>query len=561
MAETRISLLSYKIPREGMPPFEFDFAELTLSFDVARAFRRALEAQMGHTSIDTQSKAFMALRKFAECLDERGYRKISPLPRDVLPIFANWLDKSSLGPSAQVCLIKVKQLIAWCERNTPNILSKDTELVINPIRNIEYKAAKPGLPEPDVKKILKACYEDIEKIEEKRREVRRILSGATKSANELEFLLITRELIQLGKGRLAKQPVYHRAGNSLPRRIDDIGGSRHIAETTYLSPKDLIPFVVAISAQVSGNPESLRIANADCVVTHPIRDDIERIVWLKRRSAKEQRADFPKGKEWNAPNLVRRLNTLTEDLRPKASRKSRDKLFICYQWFTRTVGIPSKYAMLQELNSFIERHSLPPFQLKDLRRTGGQIVQAVRGNARDAQIHLNHASPNTTRLYTATQAVADAEDQVIHTYQVQFARLAKAGKIISPDPQSNNMNLEIPAQGMDTTFGYLCKDPLSGIAPGSVRGNMCQKFFGCATCPGAFIPLDNVEVVARLISTAEALGEARTRAQVDGWWKRYEAIYEPIRVQIISELLPAVSAPIIQRARPLANARQIPRLE
>ena len=68
MSEPRLGLLVYKIPREGVPPFVFDFSELELSFDVARALRRSLEAQMGHTSIQTQAKAFMALRKLSKCL-------------------------------------------------------------------------------------------------------------------------------------------------------------------------------------------------------------------------------------------------------------------------------------------------------------------------------------------------------------------------------------------------------------------------------------------------------------------------------------------------------------
>lgn len=561
MSQSRTSLLVYKIPREGMQPFVFDFAELGLAFDVAHALRRALQAKMGHTSIQTQGKAFMALRKLALCLEDNGKRDISPLPSNVLQLFASWLDRSSLGPSAQVSLTKVKNLIDWCQRNVSGVLAKNTSFVVNKIREVQVKPAKEGLSESVIKEILRACYDDIEQVEEERSKVRRLCSGKTEGPYERELLLLMRDLMEAGKGQLATQSIYNRAGKSLARRVEDFGGSRHIAGIAYLSPKDILPFLVAIMAQSSANPESIKLAKADCIVNHPIRDDIERIVWVKERSSREQRADFPKDKEWSAPNLVRRLNKLTEEVRQKAVRNSRNKLFICYRWFDRSVGMPDKTAMLNELSYFIDRHSLPPFLFKDLRRTGGQIVQAVRGSSGDAQRHLNHAQPNTTRLYTATPSVADAEDQVIHKHQVQFARLARGESTGPVDEKRALLDFDLPADGMETTFGFRCKDPLAGIAPGSVRGSMCLKFFGCASCPGAFIPLDNVDVVARLLATADALEEARTRSQVEGWWRRFESFYEPIRLLVVGELLPAVSSPILQRAKPLVNPRLIPRLE
>jgi len=561
MGAPRLALLVYKIPRDGLEPFVFDFAELGLPFGIARAFRRALEANLGHRSIETQSKAFMALRKLSRCLLELGIIDQFPLPRNVLSTFADWLDKSSLGPSAQVSLTKVRQLLAWCERNTPNIVAKDLSLIVPKIRKLEFGVAKGGIPEPVLKEILRACYDDIERTEKERAQIRRICAGKTESPEERDFLKLTRDLMIAGQGQFAKQPAYHRAGGALARRVDEFGGSRRVADVAYLSPKDLLPFLVAIMAQASGNPESIKIAESNCVVAHPIRDDIERIIWLKKRSSREQRADFPKGKEWSAPNLVRRLNRLTDEIRPRAVRNSRNKLFICYRWYTRTVGMPGKEALLQELKAFIERHSLPQFQFRDLRRTGGQVVQAVRGSERDAQERLNHEEPSTTRRYTATQSVLDREEQVIHAHQLQFVQLAVGVRSGNQETGAEKPDFDIPEQGMDTTFGFKCKDPLAGIAPGSIRGSMCVKFFGCSGCPGAVIPLDDVSVVARLLSSAEALEEARARSQVEGWWKRYEAIYEPTRLKIVDELLPSVSTPILERAKPLASPRLIPRLE
>jgi hypothetical protein len=555
------SLLVYKIRREGMPPYVLDFSELGLAFEVARGFRRALEAEMGHTSVDTQSKAFSALRKLSQCLQDLGLRGQSPLPKDTLSRFANWLDASTLGPSAQVNLTKVRQLTAWCERNTPGVIAKNADLVVRKIRRLRFEPARDGLPEIAVKDVLRACYDDIERIELERGQIRKILSGMVGSPKEREFLLLTRDLVRAGKGQFARQHVYHRSGGSIVRRIGDFGGSRTIAHLTYLSPRDILPFLVAILAQSSGNPESIKRAEAECIFSHPVRDDIERIIWLKKRSSGEQFADFPKAKKWSAPDLVRRLNALTVGLRHRAVLSSQGKLFICYRWYSRSIGMPGRAAMLEELRAFIVRNSLPPFQFKDLRRTGGQFVQAVHGKVQDAQRHLNHESTTTTQRYTRTQLVADQDDQIIHAHQVQFVRLAKYGNHRGSASTVGSPDFDIPAEGMETIFGFRCKDPLAGVAPGSIRGSMCLQFFSCASCPGAFIPLDDVDVVAKLLSAADVLNEAKGRSLVEGWQKRYEAVYESSRRLIEETFLPAISQAILERAKLKVERRLIPRLE
>ncbi|MEJ1938091.1 hypothetical protein WDZ92_48475, partial [Nostoc sp. NIES-2111] len=92
MGDARLSLLLYKVRREGKRPFEFNFAKLGFAFEVARGLRRALEAVMGHTTLATQEKAFMALRKVPAFLGEAGAFGRFPLARDGPPRFSEWLD-------------------------------------------------------------------------------------------------------------------------------------------------------------------------------------------------------------------------------------------------------------------------------------------------------------------------------------------------------------------------------------------------------------------------------------------------------------------------------------
>ncbi|WP_324009669.1 hypothetical protein, partial [Parvimonas micra] len=74
----------------------------------------------------------------------------------------------------------------------------------------------------------------------------------------------------------------------------------------------------------------------------------------------------------------------------------------------------------------------------------------------------------------------DREEQVIHAHQLQFVQLAVGVRSGNQETGAEKPDFDIPEQGMDTTFGFKCKDPLAGIAPGSIRGSMCVKFFGCS---------------------------------------------------------------------------------
>jgi hypothetical protein len=67
-----------------------------------------------------------------------------------------------------------------------------------------------------------------------------------------------------------------------------------------------------------------------------------------------------------------------------------------------------------------------------------------------------------------------------------------------------------------TASGFICADPLAGIAPGQSKGKLCTAWLGCFTCPNAVIPLE-VDTLARLIRMRDALSEARARLAPDRW--------------------------------------------
>jgi hypothetical protein len=82
-------------------------------------------------------------------------------------------------------------------------------------------------------------------------------------------------------------------------------------------------------------------------------------------------------------------------------------------------------------------------------------------------------------------------------------------------------------------FGFSCKDPLAGIAPGTRGGELCTNFLACLTCPNAIIPTD-VATLARLLHARDHLQASAAHLHPARW----AAIYAP-QLRIIDEdLLP-----------------------
>ena len=106
-------------------------------------------------------------------------------------------------------------------------------------------------------------------------------------------------------------------------------------------------------------------------------------------------------------------------------------------------------------------------------------------------------------------------------------------------------------------FGFDCKDPFAGVAPGTQRGNMCTHFMGCFTCPNAIIPSDP-GTVARLLQARDHLQAAAATLHPARW----EAIYAP-QLRILEEdILPrfgalelAAGKPLLDRLPPLPDLR------
>jgi hypothetical protein len=533
----------------------FDFSSLQLGPPVRAALRRAIRAHFGHQGIKQQKKAFYSIGLLAKSLNSAGWAAGDKLPADVVMIFARWLDASNLGTIAQNYLSSVTNLLRWCHRNVPNVLTKGTSFDVPIIR---YSNVVRGTPieEESLKKILRACYEEIECAEERfaRGQGIRALDGEPSDSSEQAKI---RELLAVGKGELPLRSELVRIDYSLYGNTLPLGGLRGISERLWLSPTSLFPFYLAILIQASGNPEAVAFMDRSCVIDHPLRSDLEWLSWRKPRSAKEQRIEFPRGRPWSATNIARRLMALNDELVPFAKSPFQNSLFICRIHHDRSVAVPWNL-MDRDLKAFIKRHNLPNFQLKQIRRAGANLHHVAAGSIEVPKRRLNHTSARTTALYSSPSMLADQHDITIRRFQGKLVKLA----LESSSPLAlTDTNSQPPFAGADTTFGFRCANPLGGISPESKVGELCKHFTGCATCPGAIIPLDYPPVVARLLESLTALEDAKKRSVQERWVDRYLLIYESTRLILTREILPAIHPNVLETARSLVQSCLVPYLE
>jgi hypothetical protein len=540
------------------------FANLGIGEPLTAALRSGFIALYAHTASSSQIQLFFHVRRFAKFICSMGGGK-EPLPPDILAQFRSWLAKNGLKPSGITSnLNKVVSLLEYCERNSPHLLSKAMRFNFEPFE-VDVAETYPikdrnNLSEDDVKSILRCCYQDIENTERRLEVGKRLRDGTANGEDGFDekTLSIIRDLLVLGNGFLPTMNVILAAKKCLKRRVVEAGGVEKISRLLYPCCEDMLPFYLAVLIQTSGNPWSISAMTRDCIKPHPLRDDLERVAWKKPRARKEQWVDMPIGRSWSAANIVRRLCFLNECILPRCIARDQDKVFLAFRCTCGPLRQISASGLHLMKRQFEKRHDLTSFSFVAIRRAGARAHHGASGSIRGAQVRLNHASLETTARYVDMEEMADAHDRLIHRYQ---------GLLIATSLQGEKTSLRgsepphVTERHAETVFGFECRDPFAGVAEGSARGALCMQFQKCATCPGAVILLDDIQIVARLLSASAALEDARERALQEGWMERFVKLYEPTRQILAIQILPGVTEAIRKRAAASVDIRRIPRLE
>jgi hypothetical protein len=184
--------------------------------------------------------------------------------------------------------------------------------------------------------------------------------------------------------------------------------------------------------------------------------------------------------------------------------------------------------------------------LANLRTTGLTLAHVALGHdVLKTQVLANHASPNTTRRYVDHPVVRATQAIELGRLQARFVEAIRAGDLGLSKRGEPTQNISIKNA---TASGFVCADPLAGIAPGQSKGRLCTAWLGCFTCPNAVIPLET-DTLARLIRMRDALSDARARLAPDRWRLVYAPKLEILERDVLSRFPTAVHTAAAERLK------------
>jgi hypothetical protein len=552
----------------GVQSFDFSVhaQRPRMAAELAFAFRNHLADKSQATRKQTFTRGVRLWFHFLDARVPSGAAAASMAEVDTSTVsaFIAWLNRQPLAKgSRHRAWSSFKQLIACLQRHRPHLMDRDLELPFNPFpRKNDEARPREAFSKSELAAVLAAAHADIDASWRTFQEGRQALARVDCQAIAAEPDLRRLDLDDLGvllailTGRLGGVVPPRRAmtakGEELGRLTYAIrrrGGGGEVARFLHAIPETLVPYMIAIAAQTFANPEALRLMRRDCMSEHVLLEGRVVVTWKKGQSNQLQRRSFVRDKSFSVPNLIDRVLALTEPLRAHAPSTERELLFLSANIIgSRSIGVIPQGLMGKHVRLFAKRHGLKAengkplaLALANLRATGLILAHVALGHdVLKTQVLANHASPNTTRRYIDRPIVRAAQEIELGRLQARFVEAIISREIGLPNRQSKGCeSTPIISTQNATASGFVCADPLGGIAPGQRKGKLCTAWLGCFTCPNAVIPLEP-DTLARLIRMRDALTEARTRLAADRW----DLVYEPKLEILERDVLPRFSAAV-----------------
>ena len=547
----------------GEPEESYDFSVFTKHAEMAVEWALAFRQHYADLSPVSRYQAFNRIKFWFEFVADFSEPLVATRDIDtaVLGAFIAWLGTKPWSKSTRYSVWSIaKQHLGWLQRNRPDLVNPDLEIPFNafPRKNAESRPRE-ALSRQEMERVLAAARMEIENAWTLFKEGQKALARVDREAIAAEPDLGRLNLRDLGvmlaviEDRFGGLPpkvldmVRKGAGlNRLNLAITRSGGIAGVASRLFAPPETIVAYMIAIGAQTYANAEALRMLRRDCMSEHLLLEGRVLVSWHKGRAGREQRRSFLRDKSFSVPALIDQVLALTERLLSHAPQRDRDLLFLTGGvQASRTVGIIPGYLAASLTRRFVQRHKLRDdsgnvlrLSLGSLRVSGLTLAHERSGfDILKTQALANHATPDTTQRYVDNPRVRKAQAVVIGGLQARFVEMVRGTAEPTVAPKS----------GVDlrnaTTAGFICRDPLSGIAEGQRAGELCTAWLGCFTCLNAVIPLDE-DMLIRLLATKAALTAGRTGMAPERW----RLLYAPKLEILERDILPKFPDAMLARA-------------
>lgn len=547
---------SIMIPRRVGPRL-IDFSTLALPQDVSRALADAFWNQVDVRAEETILGYWHGIKTFARFVAEtKAVGGLDDVDSLMLTRYIEWLnrqvgeDGTPLRTATRACsFYTLKTLLRWLQRCRPHLLGE----IVFPQRVFPGKEAakrrRPPLPPQAVRSILRACNAEISEVRARREQGRNALAAA-RASGEHSVKTLGGLLLYFEQQHGGIAPPALALESRVRQASDALGGYRAIEPCVYPRPESLFPYYLAVLIHTAGNPEAMARLSLDCLQPVPLLDDRELLVWSKGRAGRLQQRAFRKTETFEPPALVREVTQWTQRLRSHAAPAHRNRLFIA----KGHLGVrPFSPKLLKTLRgAFITRHDLPRFTLNGLRSSVLTAFYRASGNLRQVKEIANHAHISTTEGYVRGAEVENQHRVRVAALQSAFLGHLEAARTHSGDADPaapQHPSPSVPPGTAVSMFGFSCKDPLAGIAPGTRPGEICSHFLGCFTCPNAIITPEPASI-ARLLKARDHLRVASAYLHPARW----ETIYAPLLKILEEDILTRFSAGELEGATPLCRS-------
>jgi hypothetical protein len=545
-----------------------DFSSLELPQALSAALSEAFWSQAPARSPRTLHAYWRRLTIFDRFVAQtRSLSCLGDVRRELFVRYVEWLNtqrRSDGTPWSKGTrygtYMSLITLLQWIQRCRPDVLG-EVEFPHNPFpwKNRDTHRT-PSLSAERLRAILRACEEDIAQLRRLREDIDQKRAAArasnTDSLDTLGALL--EHIDQQYAGIIPLHRFIKKAARTpFAQALQRLGGPPCIEPLLYPRATSLLPYYLAILIHTAGNPVPIAELTAECLQAIPLIEDRQLLVWRKARADVLQRRAFSMAGAFEPPALVREIVQWTQRLRSHARTADRDRLFL-YKGANRITAL-SLERLRQLLPTFIASHRLPRFTLAALRPSVLTAFYRNSGDLSSVKAIANHAHLSTTVGY-----VQAPEVQAQNRLRVAAIQRAYLGSI---EPVSSDNTVSMPASPASahvpthasaragsavSMFGFDCKDPFAGVAPGTHRGELCTHFLGCFTCPNAVIAGDTA-TLARLMQARDHLRTAAAYLHPARW----SAVYEPpLRVleEDILTRFPAGELARAERLRPTLPA-------
>lgn len=515
-----------------------DFSKLSLPPTVRRALAEAFWDIERGLAAATMYGCWHSVRTFARfALETRAVYSLAAIDSAVVRRYIEWLhrqvrpDGAPWHPSTRASAYAgVRQLLRWLQRSRPKLLGDlDFPRCVFPNRHASLRR-KPLSPQV-LRAILKACEQEITGIRALRDRGARELALA-RAERSGKFHTLGEVLLHVQEHHGGIVPLSHVTASRLSDvrpAIVGLGGNRAVEPCLYPTTGTIFPYYLATLIHAAGNPHAISELTIDCLRPIPLLEDHELLVWSKGRTTRQQRRAFRSHDSFEPPALVRELIEWTRPLRPHLSRAHRDRLFVCR---THHAGMlaPSWTFFKAAKPRFIERHRLPPFDLSAIRPSVLTAVYRVSGDLREVKEVANHAHISTTAGYVRGPEVKHENQVRISALQGAYLGSVEGRPFGSAVMKVDDAREQTALRGVAVSmFGFDCKDPFAGVAPGTRSGELCTHFLGCFTCPNAVITAEP-GALARLLQARDHLRAASSYLHPARW----DVIYSP-QLRILEE--------------------------